>query len=392
MKVEALIEAATAQTSLDNETAVWVRKLDPKLHGKIADAGLLPKRAAAEQATLGAFIDGYIEGRTDVKPATKEVFRHAQQLLVDYFGAEKPIAEISAGDVDDWRRHLLERGLAKNTVGRRCGIARQFFTYAVRKRLIAENPFAEITGGVSVHRNPEKDYFVTREEAAKVLDACPDALWRLIFALGRFGGFRGNSEFLSLKWGDVDWDENRLTITSPKTEHHHGKEYRVIPIFPELRPYLEEVFDQAPEGTEFVIARYRDMKVNLRHHLKRIIKKAGLIPWPKPFTNLRATRETELNDAGFPMHVVCEWMGHSKAVAIKHYLQTTDDHFARAIAEDTGAPQKDIPKALLQPSVSGCNDMKGDTDFVNESAEPLHLSESDLSGKDLTCGRRLRRR
>jgi len=346
VKVEALIEAAVAQTSWDNETAVWVRKLDPKLHDKLAAVGLIPKRAEAEQATLGAFIDGYIKGRTDVKPGTKVVYQHARQLLVDYFGEEKPLADISAGDVDDWRRHLLER-LAANTVHRRSGVARQFFKYAVRKRLITENPFAEITGGVTVRPNRERDYFVSREEAAKVLDACPDAQWRLIFALCRYGGLRCPSEHLALKWGDVDWEQNRLTIRSPKTEHHEGKASRVMPIFPELRPYLEEVYDQAPEGTEFVITRYRVANCNLRTHLESILKKAGLTPWPKLFQNLRATRETELAEQ-FPIHVVCEWLGNSQAVAAKHYLQTTDDHFAQAIAEETGA----LHKALQQPAVS----------------------------------------
>ena len=30
------------------------------------------------------------------------------------------------------------------------------------------------------------------------------------------------------------------------------------------------------------------------------------------------------------MHVVCEWIGNSEVVAKKHYLQITEEHFARA--------------------------------------------------------------
>jgi len=41
-----------------------------------------------------------------------------------------------------------------------------------------------------------------------------------------------------------------MVVRSPKTEHHEGGESRVVPIFPELRPYLEAVFDQAEPGTE----------------------------------------------------------------------------------------------------------------------------------------------
>ena len=66
--------------------------------------------------------------------------------------------------------------------------------------------------------------------------------------------------------------------------------------------------------------------------------RAGLRPWTKLFQNLRSTRETELCDR-FPEHVVCKWIGNSRAVAAEHYLQLTDEHFARAAAEPTGALQ-----------------------------------------------------
>ncbi|MCZ6613018.1 MAG: hypothetical protein O6941_10320, partial [Planctomycetota bacterium] len=46
--------------------------------------------------------------------------------------------------------------------------------------------------------------------------------------------------------------------------------------------------------------------------------------------NLRSTRETELADQ-FPAHVARAWIGNSVAVATKHYLQLTDDHFSQAV-------------------------------------------------------------
>ena len=100
--------------------------------------------------------------------------------------------------------------MAHNTVRRRCGIAKQFFKAAVRKGLIDRNPFADLKAAVK--GNAERLYFVTREEADKVLEACPNAQWRLLFALSRYGGLRCPSEHLALRWGDVDWDRGRLTV------------------------------------------------------------------------------------------------------------------------------------------------------------------------------------
>ena len=127
----------------------------------------------------------------------------------------------------------------------------------------------------------------------------------------------------------MNWESSRIIVHSPKTEHHQGRESREIPLFPELLPYLREAFEQAQPGTEYVITRYRQQNVNLRTQLHRIIHKAGLQPWPKLFQNLRSTRETELAER-WPEHVVCAWIGNSKAVAREHYLQVTDEHFARA--------------------------------------------------------------
>jgi len=156
--------------------------------------------------TLGAFLEAYIKGRSDVKGATALVYRHTQQCLVDYFGVSKPLGEVTAGDADDWRRWLAtedkladgtirRKRLGENTIRRRCGVARQFFRAALRKRLIAENPFGEMKG-VSVRSNKARDYLLPRGDAAKVIDACPDAQWRLLFALSRFGGLRCPSEHL----------------------------------------------------------------------------------------------------------------------------------------------------------------------------------------------------
>ena len=227
--------------------------------------------------------------------------------------------------------------LHENTVRRRCGRARQLFQAAVRYRLIDRNPFSELKG-VSVLANKSREYFITRAAADAVLTACPDAQWKLLFALSRYGGLRCPSEILTLRWGDIDFERNRIVVRSPKTEHHEGKDFRVVPLFPELRPYLQAVLDELladfdPKthrlSEQPVIARYRDVNANLRTQLLRILAKAGVKPWPKLFQNLRASRATELA-AAFPGHVAAAWLGHSTTVAQKYYWQVTDADFDRA--------------------------------------------------------------
>lgn len=144
-----------------------------------------------------------------------------------------------------------------------------------------------------------------------------------------------------MAWCDVDWERNRITIHSPKTEAHEGGASRQVPLFSELRGPLNEVWKQAEPGTEFVITRCRSTSVNLRTELQRIIRRAGLTPWPKLWQNLRATRQTELVQK-YPIHLVCYWLGNSALVAKKHYLQIRDEDFAAAATDATpetgGAP------------------------------------------------------
>jgi integrase len=386
-KVEALNAAAIAGVSWDKESAAWVGALDTVLYEKLAAAGLVPKRAAPESTKLAAFIAAYIKSRSDVKGSTATVYGHTERCLVKFFGANKDIDSVTAADADDFRRSLGQakpegEGLAQNTISRRCGIAKQFFRAAKRRKLIAENPFAEMKG-ITVRGNRAREFFITREMADKVLDACPDAQWRLLFALSRFGGLRCPSEHLTLRWCDIHWSTDRFTVHSPKTEHHEGGESRVVPIFPELRPYLEAVFDAARPGTEFVLTMRRDATANLRTRFTKIIRRAGLKPWPKLFQNLRSTRETELAES-LPIHVVCDWVGNSEAVAKKHYLQVTEDHFRLAIkavqnpvqldAETAGTGSHGLATILKNPGKTRISGTCASIQVGDEGLEPPTLS------------------
>lgn len=318
--------------------------------------GLIPRRASA---VLDEFLGDYIDGRTDLKPRTVYKLELVRQELCRFFGAGKPLREITPGDVEEFQRDLFQR-MAPDTARRTLGRCKQFLRFAHRKRMIDENPFGELKG-LTVKGNRQRDYFVTQDEAQRVVDACPDAQWRLLFALSRYGGLRCPSEHLVLRWEDIDWERERLTIHSPKTA------CRVVPLFPELRDCLEEVWEQAEPGAEHVITRYRDTNANLRTQLQRIIRRAGLRPWPKPFQNLRSSRETELAER-FPIHVVCAWIGNSQPVAAKHYLQVTDEHFERALLSGKATQN---PTHAAHVGVGNASSEKGEAPVFPEEYEGL---------------------
>ena len=201
-RVESLAAAMLAGHAVDSDTAAWLGGLDRVLHEKLVAVGLATPRESATKtekpaATLGPFLSQYIEGRTDMKGRSRAGLQQTARNLIDYFSADCDMAIITPGDADEFRIHLRQT-LADNTVRRRCSRAKQFFRAAVRKKLIPENPFGDMKG-CTVKAVTDRFYFITREEAFKVLEACPTAEWRLIFALARFGGLRIPSELLALR-------------------------------------------------------------------------------------------------------------------------------------------------------------------------------------------------
>ena len=362
--VEALLGAKLTGQPIPRETAVWLAGVGAKLRDRLAAVGLVE---APKRMLLGEFLKQYILSRPDVKPATLEVWQQPCRNLTEFFGADKPLRSITTGDGDQFKAWLLSQKLAAATVAKRLSFARTFLHVARKHKLIDENPFCEVkipTANVSARQR-----FIDRDTVQKLLDAA-NPTWRTIIALARFGGLRCPSEVLSLEWRHVDWERGRLTVPSPKTDRYDGKESRTIPLFPELRRYLEEAFELAEPGQTHVIGGDHLAKAtrptgwkscNLRTTFGKLVKRAGLEPWPRLFHNLRSSRETELLEE-FPVHVVALWMGHDAKVSLKHYAQTTDEHFERA----SRAAESDalaLQKAVQQAAAGNGGDSQ--TDRVN---------------------------
>lgn len=92
---------------------------------------------------------------------------------------------------------------------------------------------------------------------------------------------------------------------------------------------------------------------------------------------MRASRETELVSAGYPIHVVTAWLGNTPAIAQKHYLLTTEADFDRAAGVDQA-----VQKAMQHTHVLHRTDSK--SDFKNpgfsEDCEGMLVSASPESG------------
>src|SRR4030095_14471755 len=68
---------------------------------------------------------------------------------------------------------------------------------------------------------------------------------------------------------------------------------------------------------------------NLRATLEKVIRRAGVEPWPRLWHSLRASCESDLAQT-FPLATVTKWLGNTPSVALRHYVDPTESAFERA--------------------------------------------------------------
>ncbi len=380
-KVERLIADRLNRRPHDPDILHWLRELDEPTLAKLRKVGLVDGGVGLADTTLGAFLQRYFDSMS-LKPSTQTFYGHTRRNLERHFGVDRPMRNITPADADTFRAWLSDKekgeGLSAATVARRIIACRTLWRKAVRWRLASENVFEGIAGGHQA--NEARKRFISQSDIARVMEAAPDAEWRALIALARFGGLRVPSEPFALRWRDLDWSRGTLLVTCPKQAHREAYATRLVPLFPEVREALLVLFEHAEDGAEFVFEGWRGRE-NLRTHFNRIIKRAGLQPWPRLWHNLRASRESELMRE-YDLATVCKWIGNSPAIAAKHYMASIDidTDFRRAAGADGAEPATIEPeaqqKAQQSLAIRGENDQ---SEVVTESTNPPGLTALDGS-------------
>ena len=363
--VESILESASCGADLSPTVTKRLNELSADMHEKLVAVALVNPREKQDTArvSVAAQAQDYLARRTDIKPASRLVLGHAVRNLVGYFG-ETALADVTSADADDFSRWLATdarvrgeasrnpKGLSPATLGKRLSWAATIWKDAIRRELVGKNPFDDVKkpGGV----NADRQQYVPAEVIETLIAAEPDLEWRALLALARYLGVRTPSEPFSMTWDCIDWERKRIRIPSPKTEVHN-KSYRMAPILPEILPHLERLFDAAPKGSLFIFERLREREsrrraekgfwsaLNLRTALQKKLAKAGIVPWPKLWHNLRASAETDLARR-FSLASVTAWLGNSPKVAATNYLMVTDEDFDRAAGETTRIPTRAVPE------------------------------------------------
>ena len=330
VKVEDLASAVANHHAPRDDTTRWLAGIDDRLHDKLAHVGLVQPRV---KATVEGWLERYIiEREDDLKPESLRKLKQTKTKLLAFFDANQELRKLTLQDATDWRQFLKSLKLSEAVVKTHSGNAKTIFAEAVRRKLILDNPFALLKSGPT----PSKySRYVTPDEIDRMIDACPNAEWRLLFGLARYAGLRIPSESRLLTWDDVDFEHARLTVRSPKTEHHEGHEQRIIPITPKLMTLLQDRFAEAEEGRQHLVT--IGGKGAVIRQVRAIWKRAGVEPWKRLWQTLRQSCEKEWAMT-FPQYAVSKWIGHSITISGRHYANDVPDElFTMAANADTAS-------------------------------------------------------
>lgn len=259
-----------------------------------------------------------------------------------------PLVEVTTARLEEVL-NAKAKTLKPETINSLRAFAHRLFNLAMRAGLwTLPNPVSRIPRAKVPKRPPS---WLRPEEVSLLLPQVPER-WRALFATAVYTGMR-RGELVALQKRDVDLTSERPSITvcrSWDADSTKGREVRVIPVHPELVPYLSTAMNRSPSDLVFPRAdgSMHSEDINLPALLRSALARAGLVKgwvhkcrwcgheteqladsvlrrcpndgkklWPSPvhrterFHDLRHTTATLLLKAGTPLAMVQRLIGHS---------------------------------------------------------------------------------
>lgn len=299
----------------------------------------LKTRAKAERAAAQVFLDLVENSRGKLKipvvtlqdleqrwlmeqddpgGPTARLYRQAFGHLYGYLGAGFKIQGLTRDRAALFRGYLAQQDIATSTIAKHIRHCKSAFQFALHRDLVRFNPFDGVSGVAP--KLADDWHYLELDDLEKILSECPSDGWRVLWGLGRLAGLR-LGESRRLRWRDIDFAGKVLTVWPPNGEETTKKRKRVVPISPRLFRLLADAQLSAPDGVDNVLHGVHAPGSKFYNRVKKIVLDAGLTPWAKPMHTLRKNLATDWYEQHPPMDVA-KWLGHSPAVAMKHYHQT----------------------------------------------------------------------
>jgi len=226
-----------------------------------------------------------------------------------------------------------------STIDRELDYIRAILNWAVRRKMLISNP-------MNNYDTPERDDTIiqpmSHEEIEKILLYASEHVQRAVL-LAFFCGMRpGAVELFSIKWNQIDWSANILTIVSARKG---GAVQREVPLHPSLP--LKEWYEKDGCKIDQHIIHWKGKPVkSIKTAFNGAKRRAGVSKRDMPLYSLRHSFVTTLLHSGIDIHTIAKISGHDVRTMLKHYAHVTGDVKVTAI--------NTLPE-LMRPAPTECS-------------------------------------
>jgi integrase len=294
------------------------------------------------KTSFAVVLDDYSKTLTGAQNTLRDKAKLVEKLQTTLFGCcTLPLRELRPSQFESWLAQNFG-GMSASYYNGALMLVRDALQFAVRERVIAENPIAHLKCKKRkdpIRLTPSFEQFnaVVADIRAQQFNHVGQASGDFIEFLGLAG--LGQAEAAALTPSHVDLAAGQIVIKRKKT----GSVFHV-PIYPQLRPLLERLCTGKRHDE-------RLFKVNGSH--RALINACKRLGFPL-FTqrSLRRMFITRAIERGVDVKVIAEWQGHRDGgrLILQTYSHVRPEHSNRmAQLMTTDQPENVVPMTKAQP-------------------------------------------
>lgn len=272
-------------------------------------------------------------------------FKIYTKYIKPYFG-NKHLADIKVTDLKAWKNHLIETNkLSKSRFNKYYRTFNFIWNYALVNEMIDKNPLALVdkkSKQFSKSNSDSSQKYYSKDEVQRILENATG--WFKAFLTLSFNIGLRTGEALALQWGDVDFENNTITI---QRSQRHGvlkstktnivnTVYMPSPVKEALQLHKQTAkSDLWVFPNENTLQPYFESRPIVKSYLKPLLERLNIT-----YKTLYATRHSfasSVVENNMPITLAQKYLGHTK-------LSTTMDYYVKNGLMDVANIDKGIDR------------------------------------------------
>ncbi len=246
--------------------------------------------------------------------------------LIKFFGEGKTLLEINPKAVEDFKQYVMN--LAPKGYSVYLRTLRAAFNIAITWEFVTSNPFSKIK---IQKKQINKPLYLERQDLEKILSHITNPTIKNIIIVSFYTGCR-LGEVINLKWSNVDLKNKMIVIGDEQFRTKSGKR-RTIPLCNEVYDLLSKCKGKELSTNEYVFSKSNGFPYNkdfVSGIFKEGCRNAGLDEGVH-FHTLRHSFASNLANAGAPIIVIRDLMGHADVGTTQIYSHVSSESLQAAV-------------------------------------------------------------